>query len=59
LGDTAFVFEENPGFPTPSVFFTTGHLSETQERMAAGFRSRACRAGRWRDQSIAPRIFQT
>lgn len=59
LGDAAFVLEENPGFPTPSVFFTTGHLSETQERIASGLRSRACRAGRWRDQSIAPRIFQT
>jgi len=59
LGDTAFVFEENPGFPTPSVFFTTGHLSETQERTVSGSRSRACRAGRCRDQSIAPRIFQT
>lgn len=59
VGDAAFVFEENPGFPAPSVFFTTGHLSETHRRIASGLRSRACRAGRWRDQSIAPRIFQT
>lgn len=59
LGDTAFVLEENPGFPTPSFFFTAGHLSEIQYRIASGLRSRACRAGRWRDQSIAPRSFQT
>lgn len=59
LGDAAFVLEENPGFPAPSVFFTAGHLSEIQYRIASGLRSRACRAGRWRVQSIAPRIFQT
>ena len=59
LGDAAFVLEENPGFPAPSVFFTAGHLSMIQYRIASGLRSRACRAGRWRDQSIAPRSFQT
>jgi len=59
LGDAAFVLEENPGFSAPSVFFTAGHFSETQYRIASGLRSRACRAGRWRVQSIAPRIFQT
>ena len=59
LGDPAFVLEENPGFSAPSVFFTAGHLSEIQYRIASGLRSRACRAGRWRVQSIAPRIFQT
>lgn len=59
LGDAAFVLEENPGFPAPSVFFTAGHLSETQYRIASGLRSRACREGRWSVQSIAPRIFQT
>ena len=59
LGDATFVLEENPGLPAPSVFFTAGHLSEIQYRIASGLRSRACRAGRWRVQSIAPRIFQT
>lgn len=59
LGNPAFVLEENPGFPAPSVFFTAGHLSVIQYRIASGLRSRACRAGRWRDQSIAPRSFQT
>lgn len=59
LGDAAFVLEENPGFSAPSVFFTAGHFSETQYRIASGLRSLACRAGRWRVQSIAPRIFQT
>ena len=59
LGDPAFVLEENPSFPAPSVFFTAGHLSETQYRIASGLRSRACREGRWSVQSIAPRIFQT
>lgn len=59
LGDAAFILEENPGFPAPSVFFTAGHLSAIQYRIASGLRSRACRAGRWRDQSIAPRSFQT
>jgi len=59
LGDAAFVLEENPGFPAPSVFFTAGHLDWNQYRIASGLRSRACRVGRWRVQSIAPRIFQT
>ncbi len=59
LGDAAFVLEENPGFPAASVFFTAGHFSEIQYRIASGLRSRACRAGRWRVQSIAPRIFHT
>lgn len=59
LGDAAFVLGENPGFPAASVFFTAGHFSEIQYRIASGLRSRACRAGRWRVQSIAPRIFHT
>lgn len=59
LGDAAFVLEEYPGFSAPSVFFTAGHFSETQYRIASGFRSRARRAGRWSVQSNVPRIFQT
>jgi len=59
LGHTAFILEENPGFPAPSFFFTAGHLAVIQYRIASGLRSRACRAGRCRDQSIAPSSFQT
>ncbi len=59
LRDAALVVKENPGLPASGVFFTTGQRWDTQRRIAASFRSRACVAGRWSDQFSARRIRQT
>ena len=59
LRDPALVVEENPGLPASGVFFTAGQRWVTQSRIAAAFRSRACVAGRWRDQPSARRTRQT
>ena len=59
LRDAALVLEEDPGLATPSVFFTTGHRSVFHSFTFSGSRSRACRAGRCKLHSIAPRIFHT
>jgi hypothetical protein len=59
LRDSAFVLKADPRLPAASVFFTSGQRCSTQCWTASGFRSRACRAGRWSVQSIAPRIRHT
>ena len=59
LGDAALVLEEDPGFATPSVFFTAGHRSVFHRFTFSGSRSRAWRVGRCKVHSIEPRIFQT
>src|SRR5256885_4377044 len=59
LRDTTLVFKENPCFSSTSVFFTAGHLSVSQSFTFSGLRSRACRAGRCKLQSIAPKILHT
>lgn len=59
LGDAAFVFEDDPGAPPPSVFFTTGQRVVFHSSMAASFRSLARVAGRCRVQSSAPKRRQT
>ncbi len=59
LGDAALVVEENPGLPASGVFFTAGQRWDTQCRIAAAFRSRACVAGRCSVQSSARRTRHT
>ncbi len=59
LRDPTLVVEENPGLPASGVFFTPGQRWDTQCRIAAAFRSRACVAGRWRLQPKARRTRQT
>jgi hypothetical protein len=50
LREPTFVLEDEPGVPAAGVFFTCGHRSRIHRRIARSSRSRACRAGRWRDQ---------
>jgi hypothetical protein len=59
LGESGFVLEEDPGFPAPSVFFTSGQRWSTQYWTFSAFRSRACCIGFWTLQFKAPRSFQT
>ena len=59
LGDATLVLEDDPGAPTPSVFFTAGQRVVIQCWIAASFRSLARLAGRCKVQSSAPKRRQT
>src|SRR5579875_2858198 len=58
-GETALVLEDDPRLPAPGAFFIRGQSTAAQLAMAPSLRSRARRAGRWRDQPRRSRnIFQ-
>jgi len=59
LREAAFVFENEPRVASAGVFFSCAQRRVFHCSMAVSFRSRARRAGRWRDHPNRRRIRQT
>jgi hypothetical protein len=59
LRESAFVLEDEPRALAPGVFFSSAQRRVFQASIAASFRSRARRAGRWSDQPSRRRMRQT
>jgi len=59
LREAAFIFEDEPRVAAAGVFFSCAQRRVFHCSMAVSFRSRARRAGRWRDHPSRRRIRQT